>query len=438
MLVFSEQCRHYFARHLHLLSVQDLAFIFDTAARIRGGSHNYFVAVPAHCRERSLARFLDLVLPQISKVGATLIIFWNARNDSVSSPEFCETVREAEEAIAAARAKFGYANVILAKRLFDGDQVGMGPIRGLLCDIVLIAALDSNAARPFVTFLDIDTLQIGPEFFEAILTKFSLNHFTSMLSGPIHHGYIGSDPHSSLGGQDVPELFIYNEIEAAVKLCGLAGQINFEKRLWWSGAHMSFSLATYCACGGFDFRRTSGEDDALGRALHRFNPGAYHPGVVSEDDVFTPDEEFGHAYESDSWLVSDPRRVLSTIAGGGYGVDTWAHRPFMRTIGSQFSSSELARICDQNASLLTSQRLRSALVDGSESDVRFLYKRLLDILYHSFVYDERMRTSSHLMAAYSKVGIRFAKSAPDLLNVEDVDWSRSSIIEQLARIASRA
>ncbi|MGH8424281.1 MAG: hypothetical protein ACRER3_18310, partial [Pseudomonas fluorescens] len=362
-LRFRREAAFFFARHLHRLDLSDLDFVLALAKEIPPSVNGCYIIVPMHVSESTLDRYLQLLVPQLLVSSATVVVFANATMNQVSVDDFGQQIKRARECVSESSA---VPRTVLAARLFD-SPVTMGRLRGLLADAVLVNAYLNRVSHPIIISNDIDALAVADNYIETFARRFNSDRTLKLAAGMVDYGYRGAVSAEVLNGTPVPELYVFNELNKAINRCARNGLINYERRVWIEGANAAFSGAAYCASGGFDFEMKSGEDDSLGRALNRLNPNAFIAETLAEATLYVPDPILRCSLEADCWVLTDPRRILMAIASGLPGIEAWADRPFMETVGATMSAADLALQCANHPALITPTKLVAAAKGSADA-----------------------------------------------------------------------
>jgi hypothetical protein len=424
-LNFRHECEEFLGRHLYKLAREDLDFVFASAKKIAAAAEDQlYIMAPMHAHERGLAAYLRMIAPQARDTGSNLIVFLNAYSNQMQASEFNAHLKRATEEVNAEKDKLGFDRIFLIERFFK-DQPTMGRIRGLIADAAILTAYISGASKPLLVCNDIDTIRFSKTYLASYKKTFDLDPNVKMACGAVNFGYFGTKGIGLPPGTNVPELFVFNKLNKAIYRCARLGLINFERRLWMEGSNMAFSGAAYCACGGFDFAKTSGEDDELSRSLHRYNPNVYRSGVIDSDIIYEPDPIQSGVFNDDAWIVTNARRVLLAISEGLPGIEAWADLPFMETVGASLDDERLAKQCDAVEAAITSQMLRAARTGESKYARKKILDRLQYIVVRSIVYDRKSQSEEQFEAVLSELGIDRSNQDGSFL------WNSSLIAELL-------
>ena len=430
---FRTCCENYMATHFYKLSTEDLEFIVNSAKVIAAPKGATYIVVPMHCLEENLEYFLKLMIPQAKKNNATIVVLFNGDAKKIHYSKFTKLRSDAEGVLQSARFLYSYDNVYMLSQLLSGS-VGMGRIRGLLCDAAMLNAYMHNVQHPIFISVDIDLVEVSDEFVASYTKIFESDSNIKMSAGEVNYGYFGDEAVCLPDGVHIPELYIFNELNKAILRCARNGCINYEYRIWLEGANMAFSAAAYCACGGFDFEKKSGEDDCIARALHRYNPNVFSRVEITEDIIFKLDPVFTSKFNDDGWCVTSPRRILQAISAHQPGIEAWADRPFMENLGAGLSSDDLALQCSNDPGLITISDLRKARDPDNLLFRRDILEKLSKHLYRSIEYDRKARNAKQITRVLTEVGVQFISCDGDS-QFSQIDWENSTLINTLLRMA---
>ncbi|PRX19161.1 hypothetical protein B0G75_13924 [Paraburkholderia sp. BL18I3N2] len=433
---FRSACADFMATHFFRLSEEDRLFIFEAANAIDIRAST-FVLVPMHCDEECLRNFLDLLAGQAKNCNAAIIIFFNGDSQRTNAENFRHKQLVAEREIRNARDRFGYSSIYIISKYFASAST-MGRVRGLLCDIACILAYAKSIDHPIIVNMDVDTRAISQKYLSSFARMFASDLDLKMCAGEVNYGYKGLEPVAVPDQKHVPELFLFNELIKAIQRCARNGDINFENRIWLEGCSMAFSLAAYCACGGFEFDKKSGEDDAIGRALHRYNPNAFLSSVITEDTIFECDPIFTTSFNPDGWLVTDPRRILQAISLGLPGIEAWADLPFLDNAGAHMNSTELAQRCRIDAAFINASRLKTIRDPQNILERGQLASHLYSLIYRSIKYDRKARNDTQFRRLLEEVGIRLRSGEDIHSDKPQIDWESSGLFMALTEISRHA
>lgn len=308
----------------------------------------------------------------------------------------------------------GSQRIFILSHLFESTPT-IGRIRGVMTDGVISSQIGATGYSPTILFNDADTLDVAPDYFEQMSRLGAEN--VRFASGPVWYGFPGP-AHMDRQGYKFPELFLFNVTQAAILRLARQGKINFEKRIWPEGANFLVNAAFYCAVGGFDYERSSGEDDALGRALHRFNPNALSASEISPDTIFRMDPVFHDSFLDDAWIVTDPRRVLAAISNGKLGVEAWTEIPFSQNFGANISLLEAQRQYEGDPKLLQCSALGDLRVEGRGAEFERIAERIISIVLSTGRYDFRIRNECQMKLYLWEVGLAISDEME--INTENI------------------
>ncbi len=330
----SSVASEYLARTLYLRSEDDLKFMFDAVERIeRILDDGVLAIVPSHARDlEAAARTCKLIREQ----GARVCVFLNCLEQELSDEQFAEALKDFAALLEKSGCRVGSDTALVGRR--HGSEIKMGKVRGSIADACLIASMNVVKRGPFA-FFDADMLAISETFVSAVQKAFD-SHRPMMSVGAVHYGCRPNGESCLPGEIRIPELLLADRVNQAILRCARNGQINFERRVWAEGASLVFDPIAYCKVGGFNWALPSGEDDAFGRAVHRYNPRALSFPLSDLESVFEKRAQ-NVLFVDAAWVVTDPRRHLKAIAEGGGGTEAWDYAPFHEQPGHEIATQSL-------------------------------------------------------------------------------------------------
>ncbi|NEI02408.1 hypothetical protein [Rhizobium leguminosarum] len=425
-LSFDREAREYLARELYKREDDDIEFIFNSVAVIPTRPIKNYILIPFFYSENFSEAYLGFLKNSCQTADIQVIIFFNASQADTGAKVF----DDAKEALLSIVEALGVGDRITVISRFFTTPASIGRIRGLVADIALLSALGSYQNCPWLIFHDADTVDVCIEYLDSINTYNPAS--VTFISGPVYFGYSGLTS-IGLGEHQLPELYIFNKINDAINFLARTGQVNFEKRIWPSGANIAISAAAYCAVGGFDFSRQSGEDDAIGRSLHRYNPNAITEGLASSDLIFVPDPQLHSVFEENAWTATDPRRTVKTIIYGADATETWTAQPFVSIRGADLKTSGLIdEYMSSHYALRHSDICRSLEAPGS-IESRALMSRILGILERAGEADFRIRNDEQYRLFLRQCGVNptNARLGTALTVPQDHSWASWKLMREL-------
>lgn len=428
-LIFREQCDAFFARHLFRLNSEDLEVATKISDQIGEPKTDLYLAVPIHALESCLDRYLNIIIVQASQVNAQITFFFNAFNEQINEIDFTLRWQVAQKCILKYCNQYNYYNIFIISKLFDSIPT-MGRIRGILTDGILMNAHKFFISNPIIVFNDVDIIDISPTYLVSYKKIFSKNINIKMSTGTVNYGYVGSQPNSILEGMQIPELFIFNEFNKAINKCAREGVINFEKRVLLEGTNMIFSGAAYCAVNGFEFEKKTGEDDAIGRAIHRYNPNAFTNSSLIENSIYEEDAILTTAFNLEGWVTTDPRRILTAISLTKPGIQAWGGISFMNEVAGLMNTHELIETCFNHKELITLEAINKSQMGDKESHQKIL-RRLCYILKNSCEYELKIRNLYQQNIVLKTMGIILKDENSNLSDANDIDILNSHLIQKI-------
>lgn len=410
----------YLARSLYLKSEEDLRFLFEAARLVEPILTNSVLAiVPCHVND---AKAGIKTCQMIRSQNVNVCIFLNCLDHESSDEEFQQKIEECHFDIENAGCRIGSDTALIARR--HGTVTRMGKVRGCIADACLIALMNKGSNSAFV-FLDADTLLISDTYFRAIHDSFAGQYRPMMAVGAVHYGYRPDGVSCLPDNIGVPELLLADRVNQAILQCARNGQINYERRVWAEGASFAFDPIAYCKVGGFDWNLASGEDDAFGRAMHRYNPKAMAFPLRDVERVFETCPE-NVRFLREAWLVTDPRRHLKAISEGGGGTEAWNYVPFDQQPGHELSLQSLL-----NQYGAAKDRIANSLFDKCETRQSPLELwariRVVKLVTSMLRADRRIRNQIQANSVWAQLG--FAAGAPS----GDLDHEQLAICDALLR-----
>ena len=434
---FEDEAKRFLARTLHRCSFADRQFVLQSAdclTRSQKGVQ-YWILVPCYFEETFSSAYLlgiGQALRKHAHLGA--VFFINGYGNDQTKKRFqAETIlreKELTEQI------FRSDRLFIISRFFR-DKPAIGRVRGLLGMSAVISCIRMETQFPFFIFHDADTVEIGPDYFETLLKL--PKDITKYASGPVR--YLLSTPdRQQLRDSAVPELYLFDVANSSILELCRTGQINFERRVWPDGANLVVSGAAYCAVDGFDFSRVAGEDDAIGRALHRYSPNLMGTAMASADIIFESDPVLKSFFVESAWVKTDPRRVLEAIVRGHVGVEAWTVVPFVKYPGTSLDLVDTVKRYLASGRLIQETDLPSLAEPVGVGHRDRIVGRIVDVILESGRKDFRIRNSEQMGRYAEKTGLcskgifeRFGENDLD----KRIDISNSPLLNQLGNLVSK-
>ena len=402
-LDFQREAREFLSRALHTHSAEDRKFIFQAADLIsaRTSGISFWILVPCYVRETFSTLYLYHIreaLREHQNMGVIFFINGHRENHTMDNWERQNAIltRQLQE-------YFEGSNRAVVLSKYYSKRAAIGRIRGLLCAAVVVSCLKTGISSPYVICNDADTMNVSCDYFEALVNAASQN--IKFVCGPVHY-YLNADEKGRFRDSLAPELFLFDVVSDAILSLCREGQLNYEKRIWPDGANVMISAAAYCAVGGFDFLRTAAEDDAIGRALHRYTPNAMGGTNLRENTIFLPDPVLRTRFLPSAWIVTNPRRVLESIVRGYLGIEAWSVVPFAKQVGAGMDLEDI----------LSRYATRQVLVQEADlwclSDPRGnsrrdrAVRRIVAVIVESGKKDFRIRNSEQMARFVKRTGLR--------------------------------
>jgi hypothetical protein len=421
----------YFGRTLHTREPDDIEFIVHWADSIASIGLKHYLVIPCHVSDLPRTAYLSQIEKYIDR--SILVIFF--LNCEASDVDNAQNLAEAalQQSLFDARCSFSF--LVIYRAFIDKPTIGR--IRGLITDAAALAALMQRNTHAFIIHNDSDTLLISKDYFTEILSRCC--ETTTFICGPIYFGYKGKYSIALPIQTILPELYLFNVANDAVNTLARQGLINFEKRIWGGGANFAVSVKAYCAVGGFDYGKVAGEDDAIMRALHKYNPSAYGDTIVGIDNVYKLDSYLRPMYLQGSWIATDPRRVLKGILTGSNGTDAWTAVPFAKVLGSSANTEALSiEYIASDAVIQAADVYRAAKEPESEfgrSVGLQIYRKILEMGRADF----RIRNLDQLQLYLARCGIiplRQSLLHPEMPGSQACRrWDRWPLARRIARLA---
>ena len=433
-LQFQKHAPEYLARTIYRRSRDDVEFIAETARSLElDPTVENYLLVPVHVTERCAARYIAAICPALLTTRVNVLFFINGSEDELTQSEFLDRSQQISRELAEVTRDI-QTHIAIYQRRYS-ERPSMGRIRGTMCEIVIAWSLGTSQLNPMVIFNDIDTLQVSPSYFHSIFRRLTAPG-TKLVVGPVLYGYHGR---ILIGVQDqtlhMPELYLFNCINQSILKCARSGAINYERRVWPEGASLAFPLSSYCAVGGFDWSRETGEDDDFGRACHRYNPTVYAKGIANADSVYCPDDCLTVEYAPESWLVTDPRRLVHAINSGLTGIEAWADGSFVTRRGSELALEDLALEYCQNESLLQLKQIRMADERNDPTVRETVLQKIRGLASRITEFDCRIRTVDQETAVLVEAGVaRRGVSVSPGDTIHASSWRHLPIIQDLVRL----
>jgi len=392
----------YVARHFNRLPECFVKDVFDFeqgVRRVLRSNTSHVIIVPVRVGDKPTRQFIgQLQIALTRKTPRSLVFFVNGAASERQWSDCINDLAELTESLPASQ----FATI--EYRSGSGGLSAIGAIRGAIADAVVLAGYNAGLQGLILTFNDIDTLAVSSDYYSEIESAFAegcgvatSDTIMATRNPCVSEGYDFS----------VPELVILNALEGVVKRMAYAGAINFEQRLWLDAANMSIDGALYCEVGGFDYEATSGEDDRIGRAIHRYRPDYLSGEPITYDRLRWPGNSPRAKYLEGSYLVSDGRRALRALADGHRVDQAWSKVPFSETYGHELDSSSLAE--EYN---LTPTSLRRIILDSGDRGAEQCVAKIIDDLAKDFGRkDFRIRNASQLELFFDEVRSA-AKNSP--------------------------
>jgi len=388
-----------------------------------------------HAEERLFARYLDGICPLPDAVNVCVLV--NATPEQCAERTFEEGCDYARRVAKKYNDACGRECVSVLAARMDGS-VSMGRVRRILMDAVIAYSLQNGIVDPALICNDIDQIRASPTYVSDLSKRLSRPMRPTLVAGRVGYGYIGNSPIGLPRGTVSPELYVFNRIQDAINACTRTGAIGREPKVWPEGANMAFSAMAYCCAGGFDPRRQSGEDDALGHDFHDLATMSEIKGSAGAcgDQAWQPPE-----FVNSAWIITDPRRVLAAMLDGRTGIEAWAWRPFVNTPGHASNTALLLRLCEAAPHLISSRHLDRFAPTRRDDVWEFITSRLAWHFFRSVLFDGRARDSKELNAVADAFGL----SLTDVVLNRDIEefratvaWRYSPILRDLARLSRSA
>ncbi len=395
---------------------QSLSFEIET---------RFFITVPVYAGDRLLENYLDGIRPALNNRHFNICVFVNATQDKFSEPDF-ENARAYHAAVITKfNQECGFAAACLLTAYLPGP-VSMGRVRKLLVDSILRYCIEKDIDEPVILCNDVDLIASSPAYLAEIANEFSQNITPVFVAAPIGYGYKGKIAMGLPAGIHVPELYLFNRVQDAINLCTRDGRIGSGPAIWPEGANFAFAGSAYCAAGGFDPMRTTGEDDAMGFALK---------GLWANGSLNNPTLNWqAPVYNSSAWIVTDPRRVLAAIQSGRTGIEAWAWQSFTENPGSEMDTHALAIACNKKTGLLRAENLIQFSAIERNKNWEFVTDRIGWLFCRSVVFDRRARDLEQFKAVAKAFGLVITDG---ILNYEplefeaNIDWDQSTLLGDL-------
>ena len=432
---FKKHGPEYLARTLYRRPREEGVFMVDAANKIKFDKHieNYLL-VPVHVSETCVGDYLRLIKTSLSSVRLNILFFINGNIRHMGEREFTELADTITQEINE-ESKSLNASAHVLKKYYRKKQT-IGQIRGTMCDIIVLSALASRQEHPKIVFNDVDALALSENYFEILFEKLTPRNI-KMVVGPIYYGYGGTRLYGLAEPCHLPELFLYNHLNQSILRCTRNGTINYEKRMLADGPSMAFPASIYCAAGGFDWAMTQAEDYNLNYAIHRYSPNVFVEGISDRLELRLPDNHLYFHYSPESWMVTDPRRPLATIAKGLTGIEAWSNHDWEQTLGSELSYAGLVASYRDSPSVIQIEDLKAAVDYDDPTSQNKIVNRVLEIALQTITVEGRIRDEREAHAFLRDAGI-LAKSVDCPLEMQPlrniVTWRNCKLIHQLCRL----
>lgn len=393
----------YVAQFFHRQNEKDLEFIFRWQPRLTqliDGSTDHIIIVPCGIGDTPSKQFFrrlsEMLLEGENRV---LILFANGPDDDARWSDHIAILKNYEQSAPNQRA----AVVELRTEL----RRPIGAIRGLVSDMLIVAAYNFGLKKLLMTHNDADTLNTSRTYYS------SIEHAFCEGAGVISCDTIMAthNPKAKLGYDfSVLELIALNAFENVIKRMAVNGSVNFEQRLWLDAANMAIDAVLYCDVGGFDYQAISGEDDRIGRAVHRYRPEYLSKGPITFDRLYGPGDAPRAAYLYCDWIISDGRRAIRALADGHRVDQAWSKVPFSEIHGSDLNLDELIDSYNSNP-----DSLAKIISGNSEMMVRQHVEKWILAMANSFAdKDFRIRNETQRNLFFDEV-----RSAPRQVLIGD-------------------
>jgi hypothetical protein len=409
---------------------QDVPIIESLA----GGIHfdiksKNFIAVPVHAHDRMLYAFLNSFKTGPEAEQFNICIFLNSTQDQCSASDFENARLFNSEIVQKWNSRKGFKSATVISSYLP-NPASMGRVRKILTDAIITYCLMENIADPIIVCNDVDQLLASPTYLTDIADSFKSNDNPVFIAAPVGYGYIGDTPVGLPDNIHVPELYLFNRIQNSINYCIRTGLTGLESAIWPEGANLAFSGTAYCCAGGFDPRRASGEDDAMGISLYSLvKDGHYGRGL--------PVQWGKPVFVDSAWIATDPRRVLSAIHAGRTGIEAWSWQDFNETLGSTLDTCSLAAHCAIAAGLLQKCHFESLSSAVKDDTWEFVTSRIGWVFFRSVVLDRRTRNLAQLQSVASVFGLTVTGGILDYENTQfeaATDWDGSPVLDELIQI----
>ena len=433
-LNFAQEAQEFLSRVLYRHSFHDRQFIFRTADLIaeRGSGIAFWLIIPCYVGETLSLHYLHRVREALKKhpsMGAVFFINGYRENEA--------TTNWREKSAVLARQlnqHFENYNSVLVLTKCYSEKATIGRIRGLLCAAVVVACLKVNTSCPYLICNDADTINVSDTYFDVLILE--AKQEIKYVCGPVRYCLSEVDG-GEFSDSHAPELFLFESVNQAIVTLCREGELNYEKRIWPDGANMMMSAAAYCAVGGFDYNRTAGEDDSIGRALHRYAPNVMKNPNFQENVIYLADPVLQSRFEPTAWIVTDPRRVLESIVRGHLGIEAWSVVPFSENIGAEIDLEDCLRRYREHPQLVQEKDLALLSKPAGNPHRDRAVRRIITVVEESGKKDFRIRNRGQMTRFINRVGLcegsLYANSDKDVL-LANISLENSPLLNEMRRM----
>ena len=423
---FKTVAKEYFERYSGSALASDEELIAGLVEKLHfdNGSCN-FITVPVYAGDLLLKNYLNGIRPALEKQHFNICVFVNATRDRFSEQDFTNACAYNNTIINQFNEECGFAAASLLTGYLPGP-VSMGRVRKIMIDSLIRYCVENNIDEPLILCNDVDQIACSPDYLAAIANAFNQNIKPVFAAAPIGYGYWGTNVLGLPAGVHIPELYLFNRVQDAINFCTREGSIGGGPEIWPEGANFAFTGSAYCRAGGFDARRTNGEDDAMGFTLKLLweNASANRLNLKWEAPV----------YETSASIVTDPRRVLAAIYAGRTGIEAWSWQSFTENPGSNLDTNELAFACIKKKGLLQSENISLLLEKGNHKNREFVTDRIGWLFCRSVVFDRRARNFEQFIAVANVFGLSISSGKLNYEPLEfeaDINWDQSTLLSDL-------
>ena len=423
---FNTAATEYFERYSHSALASDEKLVARLVKKLHFENDTCnFITVPVYAGDLLLKNYLNGIRSALQRQHFNICVFVNATWDRFPEQDFKNACAYNNTIINQFNEDCGFAGASLLTGYLPGP-VSMGRVRKIMVDSLIRYCIEKNIDDPLILCNDVDQIACSPDYLSAIADVFNQPIKPVCAAAPIGYGYKGKNALGLPAGVHIPELHLFNRVQDAINLCTREGSIGAEPEIWPEGANFAFTGSAYCCAGGFDARRTNGEDDTMGFALKLLweNAGANQLNLKWQAPV----------YENSAWIVTDPRRVLAAIYAGRTGIEAWSWQSFTENPGSKLNTHELALACSKKKGLLQSENIRMLLDKENNKNWEFVTDRIGWLFCRSVVFDRRARNFEQFKAVANVFGLSISggKLNYDPLEFEAaINWDESTLLSDL-------